>query len=146
MVLKNFEAAGRKIISKIKDSDQHRYPALNQLTTQSTILGIKTIWAVSVKSCLIGSKNRHSSTSTMPSLRLWASVSPSDTKHDPLKAVCCTATYYTYSWQTRSLWDQMIPDIFWTAILLRSLHPSVPLCHDVVQEVNRQSEENPAKK
>ena len=158
MVLKIFEAAGRQIISKIKDSVQHRYPALIPILKGTVILTstndtIHNPWDQNhlsgIGQILFDRFQKPSFVNFNNALieALSVSLSPSDTKNDPLKAVHAVQQHI-YSWQTRSLWDQMNPDLFWTAILLRSLHPSVPLRHDVVREVNRfirQSEENPAR-
>jgi len=63
-------------------------------------------------------------------------LSEADTKSNPMKAVTAVQQMM-YNWESRDLWSQMSPDSFFSAVLLRSLHPSAPLRHDLLQETQR---------
>ena len=63
-------------------------------------------------------------------------LSEADTKSNPMKAVNAVQQMM-YNWESRDLWSQMSPDSFFSAVLLRSLHPSAPLRHDLLQETQR---------
>ena len=63
-------------------------------------------------------------------------LSEADTKSNPMKAVTAVQQMM-YNWEPRDLWTQMSPDSFFSAVLLRSLHPSAPLRHDLLQEFQR---------
>lgn len=157
MVLKAFEAASRKIVTKIKDAVQTRYPTLSTILKGSVILPInsETIHNPWDENHLPGIGRILYDRFRKPSFVYFNNalidamnftLSAYDTKHDPMKAVQ-EVQRHLYQWQSRSLWEQMSPDLFWTAILLRGLHPGVPLRHEVLQEVNkfiRQSEDNPS--
>lgn len=156
MVLKAFEAASRKIVTKIKDAVHTRYPTLTAILKGSVILPGKneTIHNPWDGNHLPGLGRILYDRFHKPSFvyfnnalidAMSFSLSAHDTKFDPMKGVQ-EVQGHLYQWQSRSLWDQMSPDLFWTAILLRGLHPSVPLRHEVLQEVNKfirhSSEEN----
>ncbi len=62
-------------------------------------------------------------------------LSEPDTKSNPMKAaVVATVQQMMYNWESRDLWSEMNSDSFFSAVLLRSLHPSAPLRHDLLQE------------
>ena len=61
-------------------------------------------------------------------------LSEPDTKSNPMKAAVAAVQQMMYNWESRDLWSQMSPDSFFSAVLLRSLHPSAPLRHDLLQE------------
>ena len=42
-----------------------------------------------------------------------------------------------YNGESRDLWNQMSPDYFLSAVLLRSLHPGAPLHHNLLQVTQR---------
>jgi len=63
-------------------------------------------------------------------------LSEADTKSSPMKAVT-EVQKMMYNWESRDLWSQMSPDHFWSAVLLRSLHPAALLRHELLQETQR---------
>ena len=63
-------------------------------------------------------------------------LSEADTRQAHMKAVT-TVQQMIFHWDSRNLWTQMSPDYFWTAVLLRSLHPSVPIRQDLLNEVQK---------
>ena len=64
------------------------------------------------------------------------SLSEADTINAPMKAVAKVQQWY-FNWESHNLWEQMTPDSFWTAVLLRSLHPQAPIRHDLLQETQK---------
>ena len=63
-------------------------------------------------------------------------LSEADTKSNPMKAVAAVQQMM-YNWESRDLWNQMSPDYFFSAVLLRSLHPGAPLRHNLLQETQK---------
>jgi hypothetical protein len=63
-------------------------------------------------------------------------LSEADTKSNPMKAVAAVQQMM-YNWESRDLWNQMSPDYFFSAVLLRSLHPNAPLRHNLLQETQK---------
>ena len=53
-------------------------------------------------------------------------LSEADTKSNQMKAVTAVRQMM-YNWESRDLWTPMSPDSFFSAVLLRSQHPSAPL-------------------
>ena len=59
-------------------------------------------------------------------------LSEADTKSNTMKAVAAVQQMM-YNWEFRNLWNQMSPDHFFSAVLLRSLHLGAPLRHNLLQ-------------
>jgi hypothetical protein len=53
-------------------------------------------------------------------------LSEADTKSNPMKVVAAVQQMM-YNWESRDLWNQMSPDYFFSAVLLRSLSSSSQL-------------------
>ncbi len=53
-------------------------------------------------------------------------LSEANTKSNQMKAITAVQQMM-YNWESRDLWTQMSPDSFFSAVLLRSLHPSALL-------------------
>jgi len=63
-------------------------------------------------------------------------LSEEDTKNNPKKAVQDTEKLYS-RWLKRDMWTSMTQDLFFTSVLIKSLHPNVSFRRDVVNEVTR---------
>ena len=63
-------------------------------------------------------------------------LSEEDTKNNPKKAVQDTEKLYS-RWLKRDMWTSMTQDLFFTSVLIKSMHPNVAFRRDVVNEVTR---------
>ena len=63
-------------------------------------------------------------------------LSDNETKYTPMKAVA-EVQKMMYNWESRDLWSQMSPDHFWSAVLLRSLHPTALIRQELLHETHR---------
>jgi hypothetical protein len=54
------------------------------------------------------------------------SMSAQDSAANPLAGVQHVQKMYS-NWERKGMWEELTKDQFWTAILIRGIHPSTPL-------------------
>ena len=64
-----------------------------------------------------------------------------ETKNNPRKIVQDVEKLYS-RWETRNLWEHMTIDQFFTALIIKGLHPKDTLRRDVIHEVTKWAEEH----
>ena len=146
IILKSYQDAMRKMISKIKEAVK-RFPRVQNVLKGTAIMittkeeipnplegnsfpGIMQIlYDRYHKKTFVGFTN------SLIEAMSWT-LSENDTNKSPQKGVSEVEQMFAL-WERRNLWEQMTKDIFWTAILLKGLHPKAVFRRDVITEVNK---------
>ena len=142
-VLEAFLTADRLIVSNLQNAISSRYPALcpilkESITIPATREEITHPWdlkSLAGMAAIIYNQYHKPSFITFNNNLIKAvsfQISAEDTKTNPMKAVSGVQDLIS-TWDTHNLWEQMSPDHFWSAVLLRSLN-SHALFRDVLQK------------
>jgi hypothetical protein len=146
-VLEAFLAAERQIVSLIQKAVVTHCVSLKSILQGTAHLPfngkeISNPWDsqnLSGLACLVHERFHKRSFVTFNNHLLDAmgfNLSEADTRQAHMKAVTAVQQMI-FHWDSRNLWTQMSPDYFWTAVLLRSLQPNVPIRQDLLNEVQK---------
>jgi len=142
-VLEAFLTADRLIVSNLQNAIISRYPALcpilkESITIPATREEIPHPWDLknlAGMAAIIYNQYHKPSFITFNNNLIKAmsfQISADDTKANPMKAVSGVQDLIS-TWDTHNLWAQILPDHFWSAVLLHSLN-SHALFRDVLQK------------
>jgi hypothetical protein len=146
-VLNIFLNADRQIFSIIQKAVNTHCPSLKSIlqgtvrvpNTQDELLNPWENQSLCGITCILHERFHKRSFITFNNYLLEAMsfhLSEADTKASPTKAIT-EVTQMMHLWDQRDLWAQMSPDYFFSAILLRSLHPATQTRNNLLQATQR---------
>ena len=152
LMMTNFKNIIAQMINKIK-LEVSKYPLVKtvlegtvQLTSTNEVISNPLNGNTNLTAIIeILKNNFHKRTIVNFTVNLIEAVSytltEEETKNNPRKIVQDVEKLYS-RWETRNLWTHMTIDQFFTALIMKGLHPKDTLRRDVIHEVTKWAEEH----
>ena len=152
LMMTNFKNIIAQIINKIK-LEVSKYPLVKtvlegtiKLTSTNEVISNPIHGNTNLSAIIeILRNNFHKRTIVNFTVNLIEAVSytltEEETKNNPRKIVQDVEKLYS-RWETRNLWEHMTIDQFFTALIIKGLHPKDTLRRDVIHEVTKWAEEH----